>query len=281
MDKRLIIHSATKADMSNSDNTTGNQTTSLCSSSKTHHVIKKISNHVQDNFSKQILESNDEGSEYQHRNFRKVQRLQDTYINTSIKHDRHFLEDRKIVKINPNFDTSTSTRIQTRERESPIKKFEDRIERLHRQHKISQLKGSLKQIHIEEVGKGPALSSIHSVVFAKPVKKALIKLDEPIIKRISFGSRRRTCEFKIIHNEGYCLRNSDVFGDKLKSNGGDDDCDTDDHELERAKVKCRMDLFDGYNKIMKKLNSEKRNKTVEVNAKKLMRRTTSYMKSAF
>lgn len=197
------------------------------------------------------------------------------------KQANQFAEDRRIVKVQQQSNSSSSTRIQMPENENPVKKFEDKIERLHRQHKISVLKSSIKRIDAENDDKRDWRAEVHPVVFRKPAKKNLFNLDKPNIGRISFGSRRKTCEFKIIDKEEYCLRNSHIFSNKLISNGGDDDCDTDDPELDKARIKCRMDLYDGYNRTIRRMEKEKRNKTMEPNVKKYKRRTTSYLKTAF
>lgn len=191
-----------------------------------------------------------------------------------------FLEDREIQVIKHPKDLPASTSTRIRNQELSVKRFEDRIESLHRHHKISELKSSIRALDVEGGDRNTIMASIHSVVFRKPAKKTLFRSDEPLVKRISFGSRRRTCEFNIIHKEEFCLRNSELFGNMLRSTGADDDCDTDDPELERALAKCKMDLCDGLNRYKRK-NKPRKSKTVEPAGKKFHRRATSMLHIPF
>lgn len=170
---------------------------------------------------------------------------------------------RDIISIKKAEDSKASTRIPTRENQISNKKFEEKIIRLHRDHEVIQLKSANRIFDVESEDKDDIQSKVHSVVFRYPVKKTHKGHVKPSIKRISFGSRRRTFDFNMIRNEEKYLRNSDIFGDKLVSNGGDDDCDTDEAEFEKARFKCRMDLAEGVNRTWRKINTEIRNKSAD------------------
>lgn len=167
-----------------------------------------------------------------------------------------FLEDRKIITIAQPRASTSGTRATPDQNPSPIRKFEERAERLHKLHVLDDLTKTQTLDPHNFASSSSRLSDMNPLRIYCPVRKTINA--RPPKARISFGSRRRTYEFDVYPREEQFLRGSDKYGKLLKQTAGDDDCDTDDQELNRAVSRCLKDLVEGFNLTVKKLRDGKR-----------------------
>lgn len=167
------------------------------------------------------------------------------------------LSNKKICK--PNL-TSIKNQVA-----SPINKFDEKSQRLQSPRLIASLPITLSKTYNPDPS--------HAYNSNKRIQKL-----NPYIRRVSFGSRRQTFEFDIYIKEEQCLRNSDKFSKLLRSTSIDDDCDTDDQQIERGIKMCVNDLQEGIRITIEKIFKKRRCKSVGFEKKEQKRYLSKNLK---
>lgn len=173
------------------------------------------------------------------------------------KYDR--LDTRVITKVNPKEKPSLPTLFK-KSGHDPIKtKFDAKVDLLSRHIHFTNPKIYQNHLNIVSEQKPMNLSNFNLIAFNRPIKKIHTRPNEPLPRRISFVSKRKTAEFKIYYKEEYCLKNLSKYSGLLQPVSRDNDYDTEDSELDTVTKKVCNDLYDG---LMITKRKEKVNRSV-------------------
>ena len=170
---------------------------------------------------------------------------------------REFIKDREVYKVNKGVQTNNKrNQILKRDKLTPVKKFDERAGRLANKEDDYNKKDFNRNKECNKL----KLPKVEVKKIYSPIKKVANQILSA--KKITFGSKRQVCVFKIYTNESACLRNSEIYTDLLKSPNADDDCDTDEEEIERAVDRCKSDIVEGLQLTLEEIKTNKRNNSI-------------------